>query len=233
MRLAWIISSVAAVAIAIIMVQQRQFLAEIVGDVAELYEKRKLFWHVATEEELVPGDHLYSKRYFGLYVHHGIYEGNNSVIHFSGTLPADARIKRCSLREFSGWQAFRIRVAYYGLPRHLMWLKIPGTAYAEQSSPGDIVVERARKLLNESESIRFSIHGKNCEGLAYYCKTGLSWQSIQAMSIPEFGDILRPDRFLRKAVYWISKVVSTLAELLLLLKYEFGGPGQGGKAEVR
>ena len=44
------------------------------------------------------------------------------------------------------------------------------------------------------------------------------------MNIPELGDIFRPDRFLRKAVYWTSKVVSTLAELLLLLNYEFGGP---------
>ena len=185
-------------------------------DVHELHEARSLFWHAVAPEELEIGDHVYSKRYLGLYVHHGIYAGNGTVIHFSGTFPADARIKRCTVDEFNGWQAWRIRRAMYGLPAHLLWLKMAGTAYGEPSDSPRQVMARAEELMRENK-IRFSIFEYNCEGFVYYCKTGHSWRSIQADNIPLPGDLIRLHRFARKAVYWLFKVASTLLELVFTI----------------
>ena len=111
-------------------------------DVTVMYQNRQLFWHAVEAKDLEVGDHLYSKRWLGLYVHHGLYIGNDTVIHFSGTLPEDARIVKCTLEEFSGWQAWRIRRAPYGVSESLLWLKISGTAYAEKSDPKEKILER-------------------------------------------------------------------------------------------
>ena len=200
------------------------FIKTVVSDVAEMHRKNQLFWHKVGEDDLKPGDHVYSKRYLGLYLHHGIYNGNGTIIHFSGTYPADARVKLCDIEEFNGWQAWLIRKALYGLPNHLLWLKIAGTAFSEPSDSPEVVLQRARDLLAESETnleLRFSIYGKNCEGMAYFCKTGLNWKSIQAQNLPERMDLLYIHRFLRKTIFWVAKVLTTLMELLLVFKYEF------------
>jgi hypothetical protein len=190
-------------------------------DLQQMYANRALFWHAVTEKDLQVGDHLYSKRYLGLYVHHGLYIGNDTVIHFSGTLPEDARIVQCTLKEFSGWQAWRIRRAPYGVNEALLWLKIAGTAYKEESNASEIVLERARELMRVTDTIRFSIFEKNCEGFVFFCKTGLSWRSIQSEKIPLPVDLIYPHVFLNKALYWILKVVSTICELIFtVLRFE-------------
>lgn len=180
-----------------------------------------LWWHVVEMTDLRPGDHIYSKRYLGLYIHHGIYMGHGRVIHFSGTLPADARIKEVSLEEFSGWQAWRLRKAQWGVSPWMAWLKMAGTAFVEKSDPPDVVMERARKLLNQDPPVTFSLFERNCEGFVYYCKTGNDWRSIQASSIPQLSDLIFFHRFLRKAVYWFAKILKTLGELMMIVVLRF------------
>lgn len=123
------------------------------------------------------------------------------MIHFTGTLPADARIVEETLEEFSGWQAWRLRRAHYGVNPLIVAFKSAGTCYSYKKDDAEIVLMRAIELLKDP-SIRFNLFTKNCEGFVFHCMTGRGWQSTQASSIPLPGDLLRIDRFLVKAKYW-------------------------------
>ena len=179
--------------------------------VARAWRETRMFQNVA-EKDLRPGDHIYTKRYLGLYSHHGIYVGDGRVVHFIGDSMKDARIRLCSLREFRGWQAWKIRRAMYGVASIWTWIKLAGTAYADQSSPPDVVVKRAMDLVGSP--VTYDLLTRNCEGLAFFCKTGKGWHSRQALRVPAWEDLIKPHRLAWKAKHWVVKVVSTMLELL-------------------
>lgn len=97
------------------------------------------------------GDHLKSPR--GLYTHHGIYVGNDSVIHYSGMSDGiqSGPVEEVSLKEFCGGNSFDVvRHDYY--------------KYSREDS-----VERARRRLGENA---YSVTGNNCEHFVNWCIEG-------------------------------------------------------------
>lgn len=98
------------------------------------------------------GDHIYT--FNGIVFHHGIYIGNEQVIHFNGevTDPINASIRLDHIDDFGGRE---IRVVRY--------------AADIECFPPEEVVERAHARLNEKG---YSLTKNNCEHFATWCKTG-------------------------------------------------------------
>lgn len=106
------------------------------------------------------GSHLVVGR--GLYTHHGIYIGNQRVIHYSGM--ASGLDKGCvevtSLKSFAQGKAVRIK------------------QYRKIAFSGTQICQRAQSRLGE---YRYSILFNNCEHFATWCVTGEhSSEQIQA-----------------------------------------------------
>lgn len=99
----------------------------------------------------VPGDHLISQR-FG-YTHHGIYIGNNQVIHYSGLADGlrGGPIEITTLDAFSAGKKVRIH------------------RYEEPLFSGDSAVHRARSRLGEN---RYDLHANNCEHFCSWVRMG-------------------------------------------------------------
>ncbi|XP_062074802.1 protein LEAD-SENSITIVE 1-like [Humulus lupulus] len=160
------------------------------------------------------GDHVYSFRNLHAYSHHGIYVGDNRVIHFTRTQESESessadnnfKIERCKhcgyepkknrgvvktcLKCFlKGHRLFRFK---YGVPSSNLVLNRSGTCttgscgYSE-----DEVVQRATDILKSDEGFgHFDIFENNCEAFAMYCKTGKS-VSLQAFSLKNKGKIAK------------------------------------------
>ena len=100
-----------------------------------------------------PGDHIRIARSF--YTHHGIYMGDDGVIHFTGDLKnrRGAKIRRTSLSRFLGGQPKRdLEIVQYG-----------------KCHSRKRVVKRAERRLGEDG---YSVFGNNCEHFARWCVTG-------------------------------------------------------------
>jgi len=155
-----------------------------------------------SRESLKPGDHIYSWRAAYIYAHHGIYIGDNKVIHFTrrgqevgtGTVldvllvssgPSNSYVPctNCTSREgghgvvLSCLNCFLAggilyRFEYAVTPALFIAKARGGTCTLAVSDEDDIVVHRAKYLLNNGFGC-YSIFNKNCEDFAIYCKTGL------------------------------------------------------------
>ena len=94
------------------------------------------------------GTHLKSSR--GIYSHHGIYVGNEEVIHYSGfsEMGKIGKIEKVSLNEFSGNTGYEI-------------IKHNNTQYS-----GIEIVKRAKSRLGEDA---YHIITNNCEHFVNWC----------------------------------------------------------------
>jgi len=98
------------------------------------------------------GSHLVSKR--TLYTHHGIYIGDDDVIHYSGFsdgLNNEGEVEIVSLDIFSAGNSYTIR-------------KHPNRKYNSKES-----IERANSRLGESD---YSVFNNNCEHFVNWCIEG-------------------------------------------------------------
>ncbi|XP_050382402.1 protein LEAD-SENSITIVE 1 [Argentina anserina] len=151
---------------------------------------------------LKPGDHIYSWRTAYIYAHHGIYIGDDKVIHFTrrgqevgtGTVldlllvssgPAQPRqpCEVCTPRDencgvlCSCLNCFLAggvlyRFEYSVNPALFLAKARGGTCTLAVSDSDDIVVHRAKYLLEHGFGC-YCIFKNNCEDFAIYCKTGL------------------------------------------------------------
>ncbi|CAL9173231.1 protein LEAD-SENSITIVE 1-like [Musa acuminata AAA Group] len=154
------------------------------------------------KESLKPGDHIYSWRTAYIYAHHGIYVGDDKVIHFTrgrgeevgtGTVldvflsssgPHRAPCSTCTNQalESRGVMSSCLNcflaggVLYrfeYGVSPALFIAKARGgTCTLAVSDPSEMVVHRAKYLLNNGFRC-YSVFKTNCEDFAIYCKTGI------------------------------------------------------------
>lgn len=134
------------------------------------------------------GDHIYFRTKLpGNITHHGIYCGNNLVIHFDGNAKPKA-IKKVSLEKFSKpFGVDVIEVLEYG------W-----------SDSADTVILRAESLV---EKTQYDVANRNCEHFTVYCKTG-DWRSPQIEAVESdlidtensIRTILRPLIYNQKAI---------------------------------
>ncbi|XP_004303420.1 PREDICTED: uncharacterized protein LOC101308594 [Fragaria vesca subsp. vesca] len=151
---------------------------------------------------LKPGDHIYSWRTAYIYAHHGIYIGDDKVIHFtrrgqevgtgtvldlllvsSGPTGPQQPCEVCTPRdENSGVLCSCLncflaggvlyRFEYSVNPALFLAKARGGTCTLAVSDPDDTVVHRAKYLLEYGFGC-YCIFKNNCEDFAIYCKTGL------------------------------------------------------------
>ena len=97
------------------------------------------------------GDHLISSRV--TYTHHGIYIGDNKVIHYSGLANglSAGPVEITTLDAFADGKKIRVR------------------DYAESQYDGEIAVQRAYSRLHEN---RYDLQANNCEHFCTWVRTG-------------------------------------------------------------
>ncbi|CAK9152953.1 unnamed protein product [Ilex paraguariensis] len=152
-------------------------------------------------DSLKPGDHIYSWRSAYIYAHHGIFVGDNKVIHFTrrgqevgtGTVldvllvssgPARSYVPcdTCTPPEDHGVVSSCLncflaggilyRFEYAVSPALFLAKARGGTCTLAVSDPYDVVVHRANYLLNNGFGC-YNVFKNNCEDFAIYCKSGL------------------------------------------------------------
>ncbi|XP_010037316.2 uncharacterized protein LOC104426078 [Eucalyptus grandis] len=151
---------------------------------------------------LKPGDHIYSWRAAYVYAHHGIYVGDDKVIHFtrrgrevgtgtfvdfllvsSGPSRSLVPCETCTPPEeghgvvSSCLNCFLsggilYRFDYSVTPALFLAKARGGTCTLADSDPSDVVVHRANYLLENGFGC-YNVFKNNCEDFAIYCKTGL------------------------------------------------------------
>ena len=116
------------------------------------------------KKNLLIGDHIFVWRYF-LYNHHGIYIGNDEVIHFSGEpfkfedskyVPKITGIvEKTNLENFL--KGGNLSIQQYGDKIGMIGI---------YPSKTEIVLKRANILLENSQFINYNLFFNNCEHLA-------------------------------------------------------------------
>jgi hypothetical protein len=163
-------------------------------------KKMGLLSNRVARDSLKPGDHIYSWRTAYIYAHHGIYVGDNKVIHFTrrgqetGTIldkllvssyvacpsvacpdctPPDEEhnvFASCLNCFLSGGILYKFE--YSVSPALFLAKARGGTCTVAVSDTPDMVVHRANYLLTNGFGC-YNIFKNNCEDFAIYCKTGL------------------------------------------------------------
>ncbi|KAL8201625.1 hypothetical protein R6Q57_010772 [Mikania cordata] len=148
------------------------------------------------------GDHIYSWRTAYIYAHHGIYVGDDKVVHFTrrgqevgtGTVLDVLLVSSAPRRSLvpcttcthtddtngvmtSCLNCFLsggilYRFEYAVSPAVFLAKARGGTCTLAVSDPNEIVVHRANYLLNNGFGC-YNVFKNNCEDFAIYCKTGL------------------------------------------------------------
>ena len=107
------------------------------------------------------GDHIYVDKYLGIYTHHGIYIGDEKVIHYSGLANGfeSGKIEEIGLAEFKKGSNYLTKYIYdensFFYQRHK-------------------IVERAKSRLNEDS---YNLFRNNCEHFAHWCVTGENYST--------------------------------------------------------
>lgn len=104
-----------------------------------------------SKHDLQPGDHLLVRRHSILYSHHGIYVGDEQVIHF-----------------YEDMKNFNSRIVLTSLDKFLKNGNLRRKIYKHRSNP-QIIVDRAYSLLNNRG---YDLIENNCEHMATWCVTG-------------------------------------------------------------
>ena len=131
-----------------------------------------LLSHAVSCDQLKPGDHIYVYRDWLLYAHHGIYLGENKVVHFTGPKKkSSVRISRDTLKEFS--EGAQVRLVAYGISSAMVDWSRRGTCHKEDSDRVEIVLRRAKHYLEHPDDWpAYHVIKNNCEHFAFFCKTG-------------------------------------------------------------
>jgi hypothetical protein len=146
---------------------------------------------------MMVGDHLLvkRKRLFFTYYHHGIYVGDDKVIHLTGPRKKDAKVIESSLEEFlnGGQKEIWEYVTFIEILRNLHRDMQSGIGQPHWILPlldeeRIIEIENRIKDNNNTVSVAYKYLGRrgynlfsnNCEHFAVFCKTGIaiSLQSI-------------------------------------------------------
>ncbi|MGK7883825.1 MAG: lecithin retinol acyltransferase family protein [Crocosphaera sp.] len=103
---------------------------------------------IALSEHKLLGQHLFVRR--GTYSHHGIYAGNDEVVHYSGFQKklGTGKVSKVNFKDFSNGKEVFVRVYFQYI-----------------FSPEEIV-ERAISRINENE---YHLLFNNCEHFACWC----------------------------------------------------------------
>ncbi|XP_030500436.2 protein LEAD-SENSITIVE 1 [Cannabis sativa] len=151
--------------------------------------------------ELKKGDHIYCYRKAHTFSHHGIYVGNDRVIHFRKSKKKHNPIRTVLGRNKSCGECGYNRIEDKGivktcvdcfLKHHRLFrfeykvgvteamVKRSGTCSAASPDLAEVVIQRANdELKNNKEFGGYDFVENNCECFAFYCTTGIP-RSTQA-----------------------------------------------------
>ncbi|KAK3227013.1 hypothetical protein Dsin_006875 [Dipteronia sinensis] len=200
-------------------------------------------------ESLKPGDHIYSWRTAYIYAHHGIYIGDEKVIHFtrrgqevetgtvldlllvsSGPARSLTPCTNCTPSEegqgvvlsclncfLAGGILYRFE--YSVSPALFIAKARGGTCTLAVSDPNDVVVHRAKHLLENGFGC-YNVFKNNCEDFTIYCKTGLlvldqgtmgqSGQTVSIIGGPLAAVLSTPLRLVTTNVYGMAATAVTV-----------------------
>ncbi|KAK6916782.1 LRAT domain [Dillenia turbinata] len=152
---------------------------------------------------LEPGDHIYRYGKGSSYTHHGIFLGEEMVIHYTRTEPAGREVistisssssnrnsdsnpcPKCNYKSDLHRGVVKtcldcflsgrnhIYLYKYGLPKLQMLFGPNPGGTTVHSKPPSEVLDFAFQLLEKKGFGNYSLFLKNCEDFAYYCKTGV------------------------------------------------------------
>ncbi|MEH6616887.1 MAG: lecithin retinol acyltransferase family protein [Porticoccus sp.] len=170
------------------------------------------------------GDHIYVRRFGGMYAHHGIDAGDGTVIHYTSSHWLSPRqVRRTAMIKFAKGDEVYVR------DYRRLFEKLQRGDLVDQTSQGlnqwmdslrglhvgaldfsvEAVMERAESRLGE---FAFDIVFNNCEHFSTWCKTGISnseqitdlWR--QALT---GGGLVKPDLGSKRT----SKTLADIAEI--------------------
>ncbi|GFP93575.1 hypothetical protein PHJA_001501900 [Phtheirospermum japonicum] len=142
-----------------------------------------------SRSDLEAGDHIYTWRTAFTYSHHGIYVGENKVVHFthfssssSNTRATCLDIPDCGFKKDGSGVIMSCLNCFLGdgsLYRFEYGVSTPtfiarfrgGTCTTANPDPSETVVHRAMYLLHKGFG-NYDLFTNNCEDFALYCKTG-------------------------------------------------------------
>ncbi|KAL3728042.1 hypothetical protein ACJRO7_032744 [Eucalyptus globulus] len=180
----------------------------------------------ARPEDMKPGDHIYRYGLYGLYSHHGIYVGDDYVIHFTRTeskttvLPSLSKqeiLPPCPKCEYQKnikrgvvktcldcfrWDGIKLRSLHFYEHRWpLLGYKLTrqgtNTTLLYTRLPNQ-VVDTACKLHASNGFGNYSLINNNCEHFATFCRTGIRASKQTAF----LSDC---ERKIKEAKEWIMK----------------------------
>ncbi|KAK6932818.1 LRAT domain [Dillenia turbinata] len=157
-------------------------------------------------KSLKGGDHIYRDGQAGTYTHHGIYVGNDTVIHLTKTEPgirerakgssASGKTKeacpKCGYKEdlrrgvvetcvncfLAGYK--NLYMFKYGVTDEEYYRRRVTTCHRKQSSPASEVINRANQFLKLGKKFGvYNLFNNNCEQFAVLCKLGIAGLSEQ------------------------------------------------------
>ncbi|KAL5568155.1 hypothetical protein UlMin_024730 [Ulmus minor] len=157
-----------------------------------------------SKDKVQIGDHIYTYRMMHLYSHHGIYVGNDTVIHYTGAdvvgksesksrcgkcghQPSpnlEGLLKTCLNCFLDGHRLFRFE---YEVSSTNLVIQHHRTCSTRSCDKPQVVVERAWELLNNGFG-NYDLFENNCECFAFYCKTGKP-MSLQATFAKSAGKV--------------------------------------------
>lgn len=119
------------------------------------YEGDKILEYLDTYDlsDFKEGDHIVVDR--GIYTHHGIYIGNNELIHYIWNLEYGGDIEVTSIENFAKDDTF--------------WIYKHRNSFSREK-----IVERAYSKLGED---KYNLIFNNCEHFAHWCSTGERWSN--------------------------------------------------------
>ncbi|KAM6557343.1 hypothetical protein CsatB_004362 [Cannabis sativa] len=154
-----------------------------------------LLSNMIKQSQLKEGDHIYCYRRAHTYSHHGIYMGDDRVIHFTRTKTKKVSLirtvfgrqpcEKCGYNPNEENGVVQTCLTCF-LKHHRLFrfeynagfseriLKKSGTCSAVSSDMAKKVTERAKDMLNSDNQFgEYHLIDNNCECFAFYCTTGL------------------------------------------------------------
>ncbi|XP_057543765.1 protein LEAD-SENSITIVE 1-like [Amaranthus tricolor] len=172
-----------------------------------------------SKDDLKPRDHIYTYRTGYIYCHHGIYEGNGRIIHFTGDMlggnslssfsSSSSHHKKCSNCGYQSNVMGVIRTCFDCFLHEFknLYLYVYG-----KCDPPEEVLSCARFLLQKYKGFGdYSLTENNCEDFAIYCKTG-------CLLFDQNGKHVSRSTQVRKAGLVIDGVTSAISPLGAVLK---------------
>jgi len=111
-----------------------------------------------------------------MYTHHGIYIGNDEVIHYIKDTSGHNKgvVGKTTLKEFVGDRT--LGMFRYGVSPQEVLMDLNGTCSSREKDPAEKVVERAKSLLGKGD---YNVLTNNCDKNSSFCATGIWESSLQ------------------------------------------------------